>query len=163
MKYRKSAGFTLIEILAVLSIIIVIMGLSVGLVAVVNQKNTQARAHKDLAKIQEAVETWKKLNGRYPADQPTASYVLPQTIYQHLELKYQEFNDADNVPIRRYVDPWGIEYRYIKKSEYEVLIGTFGRDRAPGAEDVNDDDDDDKSNNDVDELGYGDDLTTDAR
>ena len=165
MKRKKCEGFTLIEILAVLSIIVVIMSLTVGLVSVVNVKTTESRAYKDIAKIEEALEAYHKVNGFYPPDQPTAGYILPQDLYRYMELRYDDFTDGDGATLRLYLDPWGIQYRYIKKdgNDFDVLVGSFGRDRQPGVENVNDDGDSDSSNNDIDEMGYGDDITNRSR
>ena len=79
MKQKTKTGFTLIEILAVLSIIIVIMGLAVGLVAISNQRTTEARAHKEIAKIQERLDTLRHEKGSYEPDFPP-NYHLPSAV-----------------------------------------------------------------------------------
>ena len=157
----KRGGFTLIEMLAVLSIIIVIMGLAVGLVAVVNQKTAEAKAHKDIAIIEQALDKFKEKNGNYPAHMDQASFVLPPVIRPDIGgLNSQEFINAMGSEEQIYTDPWGQQYRYVKFSEHEYVVGCFGRDREAGVENLDDNGNGQGENNvDFEDLGYGDDIT----
>ena len=161
-KTTKRRGFTLLEILAVISIVIVLLGLVIGLSGVVNQKGAEARARKDLVSIQQIVDDYKFEHGDFPVVLKT---VLPP------ELKH---------------DPWGSTYicNYVAykstagpdRTVIQYIYGSMGRDNRPGFKNVDDDTDglrDGKTGDvvdengktytgyipDVGELGFGDDIT----
>ena len=162
VKTTKRRGFTLLEILAVISIVIVLLGLVIGLSGVINQKGSEARARKDLVSIQQIVENYKFEHGDFPV---VLRKVLPK------KLKY---------------DPWGSTYicNYAAykgnvgpdRTVIQYIYGSMGRDNRPGFKNVDDDTDglkDGTTGNvqdengqtyrgyipDVGELGFGDDIT----
>lgn len=162
VKTTERRGFTLLEILAVISIVIVLIGLVIGLSGVVNEKAAEARARKDLVSIQQIVDDYKFEHGDFPAVLKT---VLPK------EVRY---------------DPWGSTYvcNYAAykstagsdRTVIQYIYGSMGRDNRPGFKNVDDDTDglmDGKTGNvqaengqtykgyipDVGELGFGDDIT----
>ena len=169
---KKKLGFTLIEILAVLSIIIVVMGLSVGLVAVVNLKTTEAKAHKGISAISSAVDKYRLELGQYPNedrsgnpdDTGRAQWIdvrdqmgLPRVLNRRLP--ENQFNVA--------ADPWGEPWVYMTDDPKDPVdptsytVGSRGRDRKPGVANVDDNLDDEVDN--ILELGYGDDITNKQR
>jgi type II secretory pathway pseudopilin PulG len=147
-KTTKRRGFTLLEILAVISIVIVLLGLVIGLSSVVNEKAAESRAMADLEVLKKLVDDYRFEHGDYPADLG----MLPT------ELNY---------------DPWGNTYicNYAAyKGNDEVLqyiYGSRGRDNFTGTKGMDDDGngiiDGTKKNNihipDLIELGFGDDIT----
>jgi len=162
VKTTKRRGFTLLEILAVISIVIVLIGLVIGLSGVVNEKGADARARKDLVSIQQIVDDYKFDRGDFPV---VLRQVLPK------KLKY---------------DPWGSTYvcNYAAyksnvgpdRTVIQYIYGSMGRDNRPGFKNVDDDTDglkDGREGNvqdengqtyrgyipDVGELGFGDDIT----
>jgi type II secretory pathway pseudopilin PulG len=70
-KRRCKAGFSLIELFVVISIIIVLAGLILGTVSYVQKKGTRARAETEIAAISAALESYKADNGIYPRDSLT--------------------------------------------------------------------------------------------
>jgi type II secretory pathway pseudopilin PulG len=64
---RKSA-FTIIELLAVISIIIILAGLTLSTVGYVRKKGARSRAEAEIAALSAALENYKADNGIYPRD-----------------------------------------------------------------------------------------------
>ncbi len=67
---QKTQAFTLIELLMVIGIIGIVVGLTVGLVATAGPKKAAAATAAQMAKIQSALESYKKKFGTYPPDEP---------------------------------------------------------------------------------------------
>lgn len=66
---RHSAAFTLIEMMAVITIIIILAGIVVGGMGYVNEKQASEKAKVQIALLSKALEEYKLDNGTYP---PTA-------------------------------------------------------------------------------------------
>lgn len=64
------AGFTLIELMAVITIIIILAGLVVGGMAFVTDRQAKEKAKVQIALLSKAIEEYKLDNGTYP---PTAN------------------------------------------------------------------------------------------
>src|SRR5437764_15330401 len=71
---RYSNAFTLLELLIVISIIIVLAGLTIGTMGYVMDKGKRSRAEAEIAAISAALESYKADNGVYP--QTTATNTL---------------------------------------------------------------------------------------
>ena len=164
----------MVEVLAVLSIIVVILGLAVGLVAVVNLKTTEAKAHKGVAMLGVVIDSYRQELGTYPNEGrtegrddtgramrigPSDTMPLPRELGRRLGTKQHEFNVS--------ADPWGEAWVYMTDDPRDPIdpasytIGSRGRDRKPGVAGVDDNLDDHVDN--ILELGYGDDITNKAR
>jgi general secretion pathway protein G len=79
---RGEAAFTLIELLIVMSIIIILAGITIGTIGYVQKKGARSRAEAEIAAMSAALENYKADNGVYPSDlgktenvNPTASPV----------------------------------------------------------------------------------------
>ena len=66
-KRRYNAGFTVIELLIVMAIIIVLAGLILATAGYVQKKGARARAEAEIAAMSAALESYKADNGIYPA------------------------------------------------------------------------------------------------
>jgi prepilin-type N-terminal cleavage/methylation domain-containing protein len=67
-KRRCKAGFSLIELFVVISIIVVLAGLILSTVGYVQKKGERARAETEIAAMSAACESYKADNGIYPRD-----------------------------------------------------------------------------------------------
>ncbi len=65
------AGFTLVELLTVITIIIVLAGLTVQISGYVQRKGAMARAQAEVAAMEAALESYRADNGIYPSDAAT--------------------------------------------------------------------------------------------
>jgi general secretion pathway protein G len=105
-KRRCKAGFSLIELFVVISIIIVLAGLILSTVSYVQKKGTRSRAEAEIAAISAALESYKADNGIYPRDNTTNQYTdtldarqntdPTQTVYQNASLYLYEQLSGDS-------------------------------------------------------------------
>ena len=69
--FRKASGFTIIELLIVITIIIILAALILGTVGYVQKKAARSRAEAEIAALSAACENYKADNGVYPTNQDT--------------------------------------------------------------------------------------------
>ncbi len=127
-------GFTLVEIMAVIAIIIVLFAMSVGALQYVKNKQAREKARVQIQLLCKSIEDYKLDNGLYPGG--TTSSTTSNTLYTELYLNRisgatingvsnntiycGELNPAQkgqgwtktssgNVTI---IDPWSNEYQY---------------------------------------------------
>jgi type II secretory pathway pseudopilin PulG len=103
---RCKAGFSLIELFVVISIIIVLAGLILSTVSYVQKKGERSRAETEIAAISAALESYKADNGIYPRDNTTNQYTdtldarqntdPTQTVYQNASLYLYEQLSGDS-------------------------------------------------------------------
>ena len=67
------SGFTLIELMAVITIIVILAGLVVGGLRFVNDRQAKEKAKVQIALLSKALEEYKLDNGQYPLTNDTAS------------------------------------------------------------------------------------------
>ena len=124
---RRYAGFTLVEIMVVLFIIMVLSGLIVGAAKYAQTKAARSRAEAEIAAMETALENFKVDNGYYPRSgnpRPittsinTNSYVVFTALAAGPK-KYMEFKPAQFhiVPVAGLIctnilDPFGNDYGY---------------------------------------------------
>jgi general secretion pathway protein G len=124
---RAQRGMTLIEIMVVV-IIIGLVGTAVAVNVFGNLAEAKVRTAKsDLAKISEAVDTYKVLRGRYPTTEEGLNALIQEKILKP--------NKNGKV-----LDPWERDYIYLCPGQahadaYDVK--SYGADGAPGGEGEN--------------------------
>jgi prepilin-type N-terminal cleavage/methylation domain-containing protein len=75
---QGTRAFTLVELLVVISIIGIIAALTVGVIKGASRKRDESAAKAQLAKIETALEDYKKKFGTYPPDFPAFAANNPQ-------------------------------------------------------------------------------------
>ncbi|MDP3850279.1 MAG: type II secretion system protein GspG [Luteolibacter sp.] len=136
---RHPAAFTLIELMAVITIIVILAGLVVGGMGYVNEKQAREKAKVQIALLSKAIEEYKLDNGNYPTPAGTSATDVKHkngtgNTYLLYKLLYLD-GAATNPPGKIYlpeldpinnkqgwitgsgtsitiVDPWGQPYRY---------------------------------------------------
>lgn len=68
MSILRKSGFTIIELLVVMAIIVTLAGLTLSTVGYVQNKGARSRAEAEIAAISAALENYKADNGIYPRD-----------------------------------------------------------------------------------------------
>ncbi len=130
---RRAAGFTLIELMAVITIIVILAGLVVGGMGFVNERQAKEKTKVQLALITKALEEYKLDFGTYP---PTTnvtkgantSHILFKALYydglgddtKKIYLPQldptsgkQGWTTGAVTASTKITDPWGNDYRYI--------------------------------------------------
>lgn len=129
MRFRKQAGFSLIEVM----VVVVIIGI-LATVVVLNVSGTpdearRVKAQQDIKALEAALEMYKLHNFDYPStDQGLQALVSPPA-------------DAANWQSGGYLkgglpkDPWGREYQYLRPGVHgEYDLWTYGRDGQLGGD-----------------------------
>jgi general secretion pathway protein G len=124
---RAERGMTLIEIMVVV-IIIGLVGTAVAVNVFGNLAEAKVRTAKaDLAKISEAVDTYKVLRGRYPTTEEGLGVLLQEKILKA--------NKNGKV-----LDPWDAEYIYLCPGQVHTDaydVKSYGADKTPGGDGEN--------------------------
>jgi prepilin-type N-terminal cleavage/methylation domain-containing protein len=128
--WRRSAGFTLIEMLAVIALIAVLSGAVFGLAVGAHERAAVARAKAELAVLAQSVEAWRSQYGDYPASAD------PEEFYESLTGRRGPQSGVLDPPGRTFIetgrftlrapdgtsagnvllDPWGQPYHYVRFS-----------------------------------------------
>ena len=133
---KRAAAFTLIELLAVITIILLLAGLVVAGLGFAKDKQSREKAKVQIALLEKAIEDYKFDTGSYPgtADTPIAGTGTSNQLYR--ALFYDGFNNGTRIYLPDLdprttkqgwviastgtsvsdgaiiTDPWGNEYRY---------------------------------------------------
>ena len=116
---RASAGFTLVELMAVVVIIAVLSAMILGTASFAKRSAQEARAKGEIEKLKIAAQEYKMKHGYYP----DPSSVSDLTNFM-----------VDTVS---YTDPWGNPYQYVKHSRHSGTFSSFGYNGTGGdADDI---------------------------
>lgn len=131
----SSSGFSLIELMIVVTIIAILAGLTLAAMSGVNQRAARDRAKGEIAAIVNAIESYKMQMGIYPTNMGTA--VIYTNISGYLASAKFDTNTSGQI-----LDPYGKEYAYrnpgtVNKASFDVL--SYGADGSTGAGKTNDD------------------------
>jgi prepilin-type N-terminal cleavage/methylation domain-containing protein len=74
---KHAHGFTIIELLIVMAVIVVLAGLVLGTSSYVQKKGARSRAEAEIAAMSAALESYRVDNGIYPTDASTTSALNP--------------------------------------------------------------------------------------
>lgn len=119
---RYRTAFTLIELLAVITIIVILAGLVVGISKYAWRKAGTSRAQAEIAAMEGALENYKIDNGRYPvstgasrADNINNSVSLYKALAGQSKVYFNFRSDGIRVisaNTTNVVDPFGTPYNY---------------------------------------------------
>ena len=131
MKLFKHRGFTLIEILVVVSILAILGAL---IVPKIMDRPNEARvvaAKHDIAAIVAALKLYKLDNGRYPTTEQGLKALMQKPSSEPLPGNWKTGGYLEKAP----KDPWGNDYLYLNpgfKGEIDVI--SYGADGKQGGE-----------------------------
>lgn len=135
----RAGGFTLMELLVVVSIMIILAGLTMGVLSYVNQKQAVEKAKVQLGLLELALEDYYSENGEYPRGRNREGRSMTRYIVQELfpnstkkKIYLVELDDKNDTQNWRegdtIVDPWGTEYRYRANAGNSVYAANPGFD-----------------------------------
>ena len=128
---RRTEGFTLIEILVVITILGILAAL---IVPRVMDRPDQARAtaaRADINAIMGALKLYRLDNGTYPGTDQGLGALVKKPDRGEIPRNWKAGGYLDKLP----VDPWGTDYQYLNPGiRGEVDVFSLGKDRKPGGE-----------------------------
>ena len=130
---KRSAGFTLIEIM----VVIVIIGLLAALVAPrVLSRPDEARtvaARQDIATILQSLKLYRLDNQRYPTSEQGLQALVTRSTVAPIPPNWKGGGYLERIPM----DPWGHPYQYLNPGLHgEIDVFSLGADGAPGGEGI---------------------------
>jgi general secretion pathway protein G len=130
---RVARGFTLIEIMVVITILGILAALIVPRVVGRTDDARIAAAKQDVAQIMSALKLYRLDNGRYPTTEQGLRALLEKPSLDPIPNNWKTGGYLERSSLPR--DPWGKEYQFLSpglKSEIDVF--SFGRDGQTGGE-----------------------------
>ena len=73
MHLKKATGFTLVELIVVMAVILILAGLAIPIASLVHKKSARIRALHEIKQMGAALESYKADNGTYPDDSVTTA------------------------------------------------------------------------------------------
>ena len=126
---NKQQGFTLIEVLVVITILTILAAL---IVPRIMDRPDQARvvaATNDIRAIESALYLYRLDNGVYPSTEQGLAALVQKPDTGNIPRNWKSGGYLDHLQ----KDPWGNDYQYISPGTHgDVDIFTYGRDGQPG-------------------------------
>ena len=127
MKFRRFAGFTLVEIMVVVVILGVLAVLIVPRVVGRTEEARAAAAKHDIAAIMQSLKLYRLDNGRYPTNEQGLQALVAKPQAGPAPSNWRSY--LDKLP----KDPWGNTYQYLNPGvRGEIDVFTLGADGQPG-------------------------------
>ncbi|MFD2256936.1 type II secretion system protein GspG [Luteolibacter algae] len=159
---RARAGFTLIEMLVTITIVVILAGLSLGGFKYVSGKQAMEQSRIQLSLLEKAIEEYKLDNGEYPPapTAPTIENGNTNILYKELYLDGKKTPNTDKIYLAeldpnnrqgwiigseasaKIVDPWGKEYQYKAPGSHnpDFDLHSYGADGKTGGNKYSQDD-----------------------
>jgi general secretion pathway protein G len=131
---RRRGGFTLIEVLLVLTILVIIGGLAVGIYIPYQEQANRDAAQTQIGLFKTPLAGYQMAIGSYPTTQQglSALCICPADLANPTKWKGPYFEE---IPL----DPWGNDYRYElswdQNNRQTYRIWSMGPDGIDGTED----------------------------
>ena len=127
MKFRRSAGFTLVEVMVVVVILGILAVLIVPRVVGRSDEARAAAAKHDIATIMQSLTLYRLDNGRYPTNEQGLQALAAKPQAAPVPSNWRQY--LDKLPR----DPWGNTYQYLNPGVHgEIDVFSFGADGQPG-------------------------------
>jgi general secretion pathway protein G len=130
---RRTGGFTLIEIIVVITIMAIMAALIVPRVVGRTDDARIAAARQDIATLMNALKLYRLDNGRYPTTDQGLRALVEKPTVDPIPQNWKAGGYLDSTTVRK--DPWGNDYQFLNPGLHgEVDVMSFGRDGQPGGE-----------------------------
>ena len=131
MKILVQRGFTLIEILVVVSILAILGALVVPKIMDRPNEARVVAAKHDIAAIVAALKIYKLDNGRYPSTEQGLRALIEKPSSDPVPGNWKQGGYLEKMP----KDPWGQEYLYLNPGIHqEIDVMSYGADGQQGGE-----------------------------
>ncbi|UCG99155.1 MAG: type II secretion system major pseudopilin GspG [Burkholderiales bacterium] len=128
-------GFTLIEIMVVITILGILAALIVPRVIGRTDDARIAAAKQDIASLLQALKLYRLDNGAYPTTEQGLKALLAKPETEPLPQNWKQGGYLERSTTPK--DPWGNEYKFLNPGlRGEIDVFSYGRDGAPGGEGV---------------------------
>jgi general secretion pathway protein G len=129
--FFPSRGFTLIEIMVVITILGVLAALIVPRVVGRTDDARIAAAKQDIASIMQALKLYRLDNGRYPTTDQGLQALITRPTTEPIPSNWKQGGYLERLA----ADPWGEPYKFLNPGvRGEIDVFSLGRDRANGGE-----------------------------
>jgi len=133
LRSRRARGFTLIEIMVVITILGILAALIVPRVVGRTDDARIAAAKQDIASIMQALKLYRLDNGRYPTTEQGLQALISKPSAEPVPTNWKQggYLERSNVP----KDPWGNPYQYLNPGlRGEIDVFSFGADGQSGGQ-----------------------------
>jgi general secretion pathway protein G len=128
---RRTRGFTLIEIMVVITILGVLAALIVPKIVGRTDDARISAAKQDVATIMQAMKLYRLDNGRYPTTEQGLHALIERPTTEPQPSNWKQGGYLERLP----KDPWGNDYLYLNPGLHgEIDVFSYGRDNLPGGE-----------------------------
>ena len=131
LRSPRIRGFTLIEIMVVITILGILAALIVPRVVGRTDDARIAAAKQDIASVMQALKLYRLDNGRYPTTEQGLQALISKPAAEPVPMNWKQggYLERSSVP----KDPWGHPYQYLSPGlRAEVDVFSLGGDGQPG-------------------------------
>jgi len=118
---KKTAGFTLIEVMVVVVILGILAAIIVPKIMSRPEQARQVKVKQDLLAIQSALDLYKLDNGLYPTTDQGLDALIKKPTTSPIPQNWKSEGYLQQLP----TDPWGQAYQYINDNE-KLRIFSYG-------------------------------------
>lgn len=130
---RAARGFTLIEIMVVITILGILAALIVPRVVGRTDDARIAAAKADVAQLMSALKLYRLDNGRYPTTEQGLRALLEKPTIEPIPNNWKAGGYLERSTLPK--DPWGREYQFLSPGlKGEIDVYSLGRDGQTGGE-----------------------------
>src|SRR6266853_2508613 len=123
---ERARGFTLIELIVVVTILGILAALIVPRVVGRTDDARVAAARQDIATLMNALKLYRLDNGRYPTAEQGLRALVEKPTVDPVATNWKAGGYLEATAVRK--DPWGNEYQYLNPGLHgEVDVLSFGR------------------------------------